>query len=56
MLNKNYCLNKKEALRKMTTQTQHKVYSYDDLIQDICKDPAGIHNLGHGTTQGYNKM
>lgn len=37
----------------MTTQTQHKVYSYDDLIQDICKDPAGIHNLGHGTTQGY---
>ena len=37
----------------MTTQTQQKVYSYDDLIQDICKDPAGIHNLGHGTTQGY---
>lgn len=40
----------------MTTQTQQNVYSYDDLIQDICKDPAGIHNLGHGTTQGYNKM
>lgn len=37
----------------MTTQTQQKVYSYDDLIQDICKDPAGIHNLGHGTTQSY---